>query len=134
MSRAIILICALSLISASALGLEPDFDLDGLLSVEEATEALEIMFDDLDLDDNNILSVFEAVASLFEFGESLDTEVVRENMTFADDNQDGLVSGQEFLDYGMRRFEMHDSNDDGFLSPDEALREIDLQHLLHIGL
>jgi hypothetical protein len=127
MSRAIILICALCLINTSAIGLDPDFDLDGLLSAEEAVEALEMMFDELDQDDNNLLSVLEAVASLFEFGESPDTAAVWENMTLADDNQDGLVSGPEFLDYGMRRFDMHDSNDDGFLSPDEALQEIDSQ-------
>ncbi len=125
MSRAIILICALSLINTSAFGLDPDFDLDGLLSAEEAAEALEMMFNELDQDDNNLLSVLEAVTSLLEFGESPDIEAVREHMTMADDNQDGLVSGSEFLNYGMSRFDMHDSNDDGFLSPDEALREID---------
>ena len=133
MPRPVILIFALTLISASRLayGLDPDSDSDGMLSAGEVRAAQETMFYELDRDGNGFLSLVEALDALTIFGDSLDPTSLKENMSLADYDQDGLVSKAEFLGYSARRFEMYDANGDHHLTPDEIQTEIILD--LYLG-
>jgi Ca2+-binding EF-hand superfamily protein len=93
----------------------------------------EILFDDLDQDNNAILSTLEVLDSLYKFGEKVDPRWLQESMLIADQDLNGLVSQGEFLGYLGTRFDAYDSNADGYLSIDEARRNVEREYFLRIS-